>query len=466
MKSRKEKETVKTKRKNQTAKAIAIVKKKQEEKATEIETEKIEAGAKEENKSSAEDKKKASKGESERKEEKEPLQAEVNIGMVGHVDHGKTTLTEKLTGRWTDTHSEELKRGISIRLGYADAVFRKCEKCNSAGAFTTSKKCPLCNGLTKITRKVSFVDAPGHETLMTTMLSGAALMQGAILVIAANEECPQPRTAEHLTALGLSDVKNIIAAQNKVDLVSKEKAIENYKQIKQFLKEFGFENAPIIPITANFGANIDLLIEAIETCISTPKLDLKKPFKMFVARSFDINKPGSKPEDLKGGVIGGSIMQGCLSIGDEIEISPGIDGSKLYSKVNSLSTEKNRLEKAVAGGLIAVGTLLAPSIAGNDKLRGQVAGKPESLPQPTQHLKLKTHLIKRLIGKTENMLKVNDLIVLTVGTTTAVGNITSARNEIIEVTLKNQLVIEKEQKVAISKREEGRWRLTAYGINF
>jgi len=185
---------------------------------------------------------------------------------------------------------------------------------------------------------------------------------------------------------------------------------------------------------------------------------------MFVARSFDVNRPGAKPEDLKGGVIGGTIIQGSLSIGEEIEISPGLEG-RIFSKVSSLSTEKNKLEKAIAGGLIAVGTLLDPLTARNDKLRGQVAGKPGSLPEPTQHLKLKVHLIKRLLGKAESALKVNDLIVLTVGTMTTVGNITSARNEVIEIALKNKIVIEKEQKVAISKREEGKWRLSAYGIN-
>ena len=160
------------------------------------------------------------------------VQAEVNIGLIGHVDHGKTSLTEALTGKWTDTHSEELKRGISIRLGYADASFYKCGKCKGAEAYSNNEKCPICGGIAKLLRVVSFVDAPGHETLMATMLSGAALMQGAILVIAANEPVPQPRTAEHLMALSILGVKDVIAVQNKIDLVDKAKAMENYKQIR------------------------------------------------------------------------------------------------------------------------------------------------------------------------------------------------------------------------------------------
>ncbi|MCD6247655.1 MAG: GTP-binding protein, partial [Candidatus Diapherotrites archaeon] len=150
------------------------------------------------------------------------IQASVNIGLIGHVDAGKTSLVEALTGRWVDTHSEELKRGISIRIGYADASIYLCPKCKRY--FSIKEKCPYCGAKGEFQRKVSFVDAPGHETLMTTMLSGAALMHGAILVIAANEHCPQAQTIEHLNAIQISGVKNIVVAQNKIDLVSKEQA--------------------------------------------------------------------------------------------------------------------------------------------------------------------------------------------------------------------------------------------------
>ncbi|HYA54160.1 MAG TPA: GTP-binding protein, partial [Thermoplasmata archaeon] len=134
---------------------------------------------------------------------KVPRQPEVNIGLVGHVDHGKTTLTQALTGEWTDRHSEELKRGISIKLGYADAAFYKCPNCPEPSGYSVEPKCPSCGGEAKFLRAVSFVDAPGHETLMATMLSGAAIMDGALLLVAANEHCPQPQTREHLYALDI-----------------------------------------------------------------------------------------------------------------------------------------------------------------------------------------------------------------------------------------------------------------------
>ena len=147
----------------------------------------------------------------------------VNIGVVGHVDHGKTTLVYALTGTWTDRHSEEMKRGISIRLGYADATFYKCEKCEGIDAYSTKPDCP-CGEKGTPFRSISFVDAPGHETLMATMLSGSALMDGAMLVIAANEKCPQPQTKEHLMALELVGIKNIVIVQNKIDVVSQKEA--------------------------------------------------------------------------------------------------------------------------------------------------------------------------------------------------------------------------------------------------
>jgi translation initiation factor 2 subunit 3 len=112
----------------------------------------------------------------------------INIGFFGHVDHGKTTLTEALSGKWTDTHSEEMKRGITIRLGYANTTIYKTKK-----GYTTDPK----EKGTYI-RTVSFVDAPGHESLMATMLAGATIIDGALLLVAANENCPQPQSREHL----------------------------------------------------------------------------------------------------------------------------------------------------------------------------------------------------------------------------------------------------------------------------
>ena len=392
-------------------------------------------------------------------------QAEINIGMIGHVDHGKTSLVQTLTGKWADTHSEELKKGISIRLGYADATFYKCDKIKGAEAYNATGKCETGKAIP--IRKVSFVDAPGHETLMATMLSGAALMQGAVLVIAANEKCPQPRTAEHLMALSSAGIKNIVVAQNKIDLVDMKRAKESHNEITAFLKKYNYtDNTPIVPISANKGVNIDLLIEAIEKEIVTPKLEKKKDMKMYIVRSFDVNKPGTKIENIKGGVIGGSIICGTLKIGDKIEITPGENGKPIETEVVSLGVENGMLEEAHAGGLIAVGTTLDPFFTKNDELRGQMIAKPGLLPKPTNLVNLEVHPIERLLEKNEESIKINDYVVLAIGTSTAIGQaIQSSGKNSFEFALRSYCVIEKGQKVAISKREKNGWRLRAYGIS-
>jgi translation initiation factor 2 subunit 3 len=396
--------------------------------------------------------------------------------MIGHVDHGKTTLTKALSGEWTDRHSEEIKRGISIRLGYADVAFYKCPNCDLPKAYTNEPTCKDCGGEAKFLRAVSFVDAPGHETLMATMLSGAAMMNGALLLIASNEPCPQPQTKEHLMALTIIGVEKIIVVQNKIDLVSREEALENYRQIKNFVKDTIAEDAPIIPVSAHHDVNIDKLIEAIETYIPTPRLDSKKPSRMNVARSFDINIPGSSPETLKGGVLGGTLMQGILEIGDEIEVSPGRkveSGGKavweqITTTVESLHAGGLELERAKPGGLIAIGTKLDPSLTKSDGLTGRVVGKPGTLPTMLHKFKMSTHLLDRVVGTAEDLavenIKTNEPLMLSVGTATTVGVVTSAREETSEVALKIPVCAEEEQRVAISRKISGKWRLIGYGI--
>jgi translation initiation factor 2 subunit 3 len=407
---------------------------------------------------------------------KVPKQPEINIGMIGHVDHGKTTLTKALSGEWTDRHSEEVKRGISIRLGYADVAFYKCPVCEGAAAYGTSPKCK-CGAKAEFHRAVSFVDAPGHETLMATMLSGAALMDGALLLVAANEKCPQPQTKEHLMALSIIGIENIIIVQNKIDIVTREQAIQNYKQIKEFVKGTIAENAPIIPVSANRGVNIDMLIESIEEhIVSKVVRDTKSPPLMHVARSFDINVPGTVPKDLKGGVIGGTLIQGKLKIDDEIEIVPGrrveVAGKPVYEKISakvvSLQAGGKSVKEVVPGGLIAIGTALDPSITKSDGLTGRVVGTPGNLPPVVHDFKMKTTLLDRVVGSSADLvvdeIKSNEPLMLSVGTATTVGVVKSARAGSAEVVLKIPVCILPGQRVAISRRISNKWRLIGYGI--
>jgi len=402
-------------------------------------------------------------------------QPEVNIGMIGHVDHGKTTLTQRLTGKWADEHSEELKRGISIKLGYADAAIYKCPTCGDPQCYCVEKKCPNCDSTTELLRVVSFVDAPGHETLMAIMLSGAAIMDGAVLVISANEKCPQPQTREHLTALDISGIKNIVIVQNKIDLVSEENALKNYEQIKKFVKGTCAENAPIIPMSAHQKMNLDVLIKVLEEFIPTPKRDLEKPPIMYTARSFDINKPGARPNELKGGVIGGSLIQGILRKGDEIEIAPGraieVEGRKkvesITTKIESLFTGGKSVNEATPGGLIAIGTKLDPTRTKSDSYAGKVIGKHGQIPNTLNEFFLKINLLKRVVGtideKNVEPIKTNEPLMLTIGTATTVGIVNEFQGEKVALKLKIPVCAVEGQRIAISRRIDGRWHLIGYG---
>ncbi len=403
-------------------------------------------------------------------------QPSVNIGIVGHVDHGKTTLVSALSGVWTDKHSEEIKRGISIRLGYADATFMKCPKCLHPDSYTVAEKCEHCGKNTEPVRTISFVDSPGHETLMATMLSGAAIMNGAVLVIAANEKCPQPQTKEHLMALDIIGINNIVIVQNKIDLVSKDDVIENYHQILDFVKGTVAEGAPVIPLSAQQNVNIDILIQAIEEHIPTPEQILDKPARMLIARSFDVNKPGTKPGKITGGVIGGTLSLGTLKSGDNIEIRPGrkvesggtVRWESILTTITNIMAGNEKLEEATPGGLVGVGTKLDPSITKSDSLVGQVAGKPDTLPPTRDKFLMKVRLLERVVGSADELviepIHSNEPLMLNIGTATTVGVATSVRKDIVEVKLKRPVCADFEDNVAISRRVGARWRLIGSGI--
>ena len=407
--------------------------------------------------------------------ESEPVQPLINIGLVGHVDHGKTTLTERLTGKWTDTHSEEIKRGITIRLGYADVTFRRCLECGEPDCFTTQKTCPIHNVPTQFIRKVSFVDAPGHESLMATMLSGAAIIDGALLLVAANETCPQPQTREHLMALEISGIENVIVVQNKIDLVAQDRVLRNHQQIKDMLKGTKYENAPIIPISAQHGVNIDLLIKTIEEIIPTPQRKETDEPMMLVARSFDINKPGTPPEKMQGGVLGGAVMRGTLKIGDRVEIRPGriteeanqIVAKPLFTTIISAMTGSTPVNELHPGGSVALMTDLDPSVVNSDKLTGDVVGIPGKLPKIWYTLELECFLLERVVGAKEDLkvdpIKPNEILMLNVNSAATVGFVNSISKNKVKCKLKLPICADLGSKVTISRRVGTRFRLIGYG---
>lgn len=230
-------------------------------------------------------------------------QATINIGTIGHVAHGKSTLVKGISGVQTVKFKTELIRNITIKLGYANAKIYKGDGPKDVPGNYTSRGSSFPDefvedGKTyKLQRHVSFVDCPGHDILMATMLNGAAVMDAALLLIAGNEPCPQPQTSEHLAAVEIMRLKNIIILQNKVDLVKPEQAQQQYEQIKAFVAGTVADSSPIIPISAVLKYNIDVVCEYIARFIPIPLRDFTAIPRLIVIRSFDVNKPGEEASD-------------------------------------------------------------------------------------------------------------------------------------------------------------------------
>jgi len=386
---------------------------------------------------------------------------ELNIGVIGHIDHGKTTLLKCLTGKFTDTHSDELKRGITIKLGYANTIIYK-----DKDEFNINKKgTPL--------RYISFIDAPGHEMLMATMLSGASIIDAAILVIAANEGI-KPQTKEHFMALQTKGIKNIIIVQNKIDLVSKEQALKNYKEIREFFRGTIAENAPIIPVSAQQEINLDKILE--EICkIEIPEREINTEPIFLIARSFDINRPGKSIENLNGGVLGGILKKGKLKVGDKIEIKPGLTIKKAdsteYKDINteilSLYKGDQRVKEVEPGVSISIETGLDPFLTKTDSLTGRIVGLKGKLPEITKKIRVKINLFNEVLGVEEHKkvdnLRVKEMLMLSVNTTITVGTVEKISEEETELMLNIPLVTLKGDKLGIARNIGGHWRLIGWG---
>ncbi|MBN2094932.1 MAG: translation initiation factor IF-2 subunit gamma [Candidatus Aenigmarchaeota archaeon] len=385
----------------------------------------------------------------------EKMHPKINIGLMGHVDHGKTTLVEALTDKWVSKYSEEKKRGITIRLGYTDFTIYQCQKCKK---YCTSKKCMACFSDCSPIKMFSLIDAPGHESLIPIVLSGAALFDAAILVIAANEVCPQPQTKEHLRALQVGEVKNIIVVQNKVDLITREEAEKHHKQIKDFLKGTIAENAPIIPLSAQQKVGLDFLISELMSLEEHPAIEGDPLF--LIARSFDANKPGIEPEELSGGVIGGSVIRGKLKKGEKIILKPVLIGGKyieIETKIKEIRRDEEAYEEATSGGLVAIQTSLDPSLAKSDKLVGCIAGNGK-MPPTIQELVATYTLFEKY------EIKSGDTILITCRNSRSTGSVGGIDKKQIKCKLNAPLCADKGSKISYSKLIDHKWRLIGWGV--
>lgn len=419
-------------------------------------------------------------------------QTTINIGTIGHVAHGKSTVVKAISGVQTVRFKNELIRNITIKLGYANAKIYKTDgPLNQMGLYRSKGSSTadtfIEDGKTwTVQRHVSFVDCPGHDILMATMLNGAAVMDTALLLIAGNESCPQPQTSEHLAAVEIMKLPHIIILQNKVDLVKQEQAEAQYEQIKKFVAGTVADSAPIIPISAVLRYNIDLVCEYIARNIPIPTRDFLSVPRLIVIRSFDVNKPGEDVLSLKGGVAGGSIIQGILRLGDEIEVRPGIINkdnngnmscTPIYSRIMSLYAEHNDLQYAVPGGLIGVGTKIDPTLTRADRLVGQVLGLRNHLPEVFTEIEISFYLLRRLLGvktvegtkqaKVQKLTK-GEVLMVNIGSTATGGKViklleTNEYEPVARIVLTQPVCTQEGEKIALSRRVDKHWRLIGWG---
>ncbi|EZG47345.1 putative eukaryotic translation initiation factor 2 gamma subunit [Gregarina niphandrodes] len=428
-------------------------------------------------------------------------QATINVGTIGHVAHGKSTVVRALSGVQTVRFKNEKERNITIKLGYANAKLFKCDICPSPGAYSSHGSghadeypCPTCGkGVRRVVRHVSFVDCPGHDILMATMLNGAAVMDAALLLVAGNEPCPQPQTSEHLAAVEIMKLRHLIVLQNKVELIKEEQCLVQQEQIKDFVKGTAADNAPIVPISAILKYNMDVVAEYMCSRIAVPVRDFSAKPEMIVIRSFDVNKPGDSIEAMVGGVAGGSILKGVFKLGDAIECRPGLvrklpddtfSVRPIRSVITSLHAEQNELQFAVPGGLIGVGSTIDPSLTRADALVGQVLGHPDHMADVYEILEINFYLLRRLIGirvKRTNKLesaaaaaagkkatKVKPLekgeyLMVNIGSTSVGARVASVKNDVAKFKLAAPVCTKIGDKAALSRRVDKNWRLIGWG---
>lgn len=419
-------------------------------------------------------------------------QATINIGTIGHVAHGKSTVVRALSGVKTQKYHAEAVKNITIHLGYGNAKVFQCPKCPSPDCFESfpsstadNVACSHCSTPMQLRRHFSFVDCPGHHVLMATMLNGAAVMDAALLLVAANESFPQPQTLEHLKAAEIMNLSNVIVVQNKIDLVTQVAAHDQYQSIKMYLDAYSYKY-PIIPISAQLKRNVDYLLDYL-IHVPIPSRNFIAPPRMTIVRSFDVNKPGeSDIENLRGGVAGGTILQGVLRLNQDLEVRPGehkaknsVDGRRSFSYVPfrtravSLKAEGNELKYAISGGLIAVGTTLDPSLTRQDKLMGQLIGDPTGLPSVYSEIEVQYYLFTEMVGaKAENKtskrvgkLTINESIQINVGTFTSSATVLSLQTnpDVVRLELVTPGCCSTNDQVAISRKIDYNFRLIGWG---
>jgi translation initiation factor 2 subunit 3 len=290
------------------------------------------------------------------------------------------------------------------------------------------------------------------------MLNGTSVMDYTIAIESVvNKTFPAPQTIQHLEAIESNNIPNVAMVLNKVDLVNEITTFEKIDILKDFIKKYKAKENPIIPISATFDINIDVICEILAK-LKVPSRELEpEKLRMNIIRSFNINLPGTKIDNLKGGVVGGSIIKGTINLNDTIYIYPGMIYEDKYeplkAKVLTIFSEKTPLQSAVCGGLIALGLDIDPGLTGDDALVGNVIkinNKFDELNQFYVTKKIKLD-IKYFENFNQEMLNSNNKFILNIN----MNNI-QAEIEDTYFVFEKPIYIEKEDMITISiKNHEG-----------
>lgn len=400
----------------------------------------------------------------------------INIGCLGSVSDGKSTLVEKLTGVKTQRHSEEKLRNITKNQGYANMKIWKDTVHDDTDYYTTdtipSTYKNECDIECSLVNHVSFVDCPGHQELIKVMLSSIALMDGAIVVVAVDQPLTnKPQLIQHLAAAKLGRIQKIIVCMNKIDLVSKDILIQRKQELDEMLESYDIRPYAVIPTCFNKKLGLKYVIKAIMELFNPIDFtDRTIDVPLFrISRSFDVNKPGTDWSDVIGGVVGGSLMSGKINANDEIEIRPGMvscrDGKftciPIRTSVLSIKTDTTELTEIVPGGLIGIRTDSDPHYCRANKLAGQVAGLVGTLPNVYSEINLPIQMVTTF-GNCWNPI-VKDNVSIQIGTQMTDAIIISVGTK-IKFSFKSPVCISDKQHIIICKTIDKILRIVAEGI--
>ena len=391
----------------------------------------------------------------------------INVGMLGSVSDGKSTFVRVTTGTKTQRHTSEQTKNITIKQGYANIKIWK--KPGADSYYSTNgdtKNYMIDETECELVHQLSFVDCPGHQDLIRTMMGCINLMHGVIVVVAANDPIDKkPQLIQHLAAIEKAGITNVIVCLNKLDLISKEESLEKYSNLRTLLQRYNIKPKAIIPVSFSRMLNIEEVLKAIIKYFSfVPKTNNGPPVFM-ATRAFNINKQGIPFNEVKGGVIGGSLVNGTLKVGDIIEIKPGIckgvNNLVLTTKITSLRSDNTNLKSILPGGLIGIGTELDPYYCSDFHMSGQIIGLLGTLPEVINSVTL-NYTIVNDFGCNWHP-KVGDSVFLQIGTSSIESKVTLLDDKVMTFSLSKVACMVDGSNIIINYKEDGIIKIAAIG---